>query len=76
MVEAPSSRALGDPPAMPWRRDGDDLLLLYTGGTTGIPKGVMWRQDDLLAIYNRARLPAPYDLTRGVDGIREQYRPQ
>ena len=26
---------------------GDDLLLLYTGGTTGMPKGVMWRQDDL-----------------------------
>jgi fatty-acyl-CoA synthase len=57
---------------LPWRRDGDDLLLLYTGGTTGIPKGVMWRQDDLLSIYNRARLPAPYDTTRGLDGIREQ----
>jgi 3-oxocholest-4-en-26-oate---CoA ligase len=35
------------PPATPWRRTGDDLLLLYTGGTTGMPKGVMWRQDDL-----------------------------
>ena len=21
--------------------------MLYTGGTTGMPKGVMWRQDDL-----------------------------
>ncbi len=30
-----------------WGRDGDHLLLLYTGGTTGMPKGVMWRQDDL-----------------------------
>ena len=30
-----------------WQRSGDDLLLLYTGGTTGMPKGVMWRQDDL-----------------------------
>ena len=28
-------------------RSGDDLVLLYTGGTTGMPKGVMWRQDDL-----------------------------
>jgi acyl-CoA synthetase (AMP-forming)/AMP-acid ligase II len=35
------------PPATPWGRTGDDLLLLYTGGTTGMPKGVMWRQDDL-----------------------------
>ena len=62
------------PGALPWKRDGDDLLLLYTGGTTGIPKGVMWRQDDLLQIYNRARLPAPYDLERGLAGIEEQKR--
>jgi fatty-acyl-CoA synthase len=32
----------------PWGRDGDDLYMLYTGGTTGMPKGVMWRQDDLV----------------------------
>jgi fatty-acyl-CoA synthase len=34
----------------PGGRDGDDLLLLYTGGTTGMPKGVMWRQDDLFNV--------------------------
>lgn len=28
-------------------RSGDDLYLLYTGGTTGAPKGVMWPQHDL-----------------------------
>jgi acyl-CoA synthetase (AMP-forming)/AMP-acid ligase II len=26
---------------------GDDLIFVYTGGTTGMPKGVMWRNDDL-----------------------------
>jgi acyl-CoA synthetase (AMP-forming)/AMP-acid ligase II len=30
-------------------RTGDDLYLLYTGGTTGMPKGVMWRHSDILA---------------------------
>lgn len=34
-------------PSPGWSRSGDDLLLIYTGGTTGMPKGVMWRQDDL-----------------------------
>ena len=28
-------------------RSGDDLFLVFTGGTTGKPKGVMWRQEDL-----------------------------
>ena len=28
-------------------RSGDDLYIVYTGGTTGKPKGVMWRQEDL-----------------------------
>jgi len=44
----------------PWSRSGDDLLLLYTGGTTGLPKGVMWRQEDLflaLDSSNKNRLP-------------------
>ncbi|MER7172771.1 acyl-CoA synthetase [Streptomyces mesophilus] len=28
-------------------RSADDLFIIYTGGTTGMPKGVMWRQEDL-----------------------------
>ena len=27
-------------------RSGDDKLLIYTGGTTGLPKGVLWRHED------------------------------
>ncbi len=28
-------------------RSGDDVYILYTGGTTGYPKGVMWRHEDI-----------------------------
>ena len=28
-------------------RSGDDRYILYTGGTTGMPKGVIWRHEDL-----------------------------
>jgi acyl-CoA synthetase (AMP-forming)/AMP-acid ligase II len=28
-------------------RSGDDLYIIYTGGTTGMPRGVMWRQEDV-----------------------------
>src|SRR4051794_3678130 len=45
--ESVASSATGRTVA-PWGRNGDDLYLLYTGGTTGMPKGVMWRQDDLV----------------------------
>jgi acyl-CoA synthetase (AMP-forming)/AMP-acid ligase II len=36
------------PPREPEPRPGSDQLFMYTGGTTGKPKGVIWRQADLL----------------------------
>jgi len=56
--------------APPWPRTGDDLYLLYTGGTTGMPKGVMWRQDDLFSRLNAGNLlRVPED--GGTEGVRK-----
>jgi acyl-CoA synthetase (AMP-forming)/AMP-acid ligase II len=41
-AEASGSPARGFGPRSP-----DDQFIIYTGGTTGMPKGVMWRQEDL-----------------------------
>lgn len=44
-----------------WGRSDEHLLLLYTGGTTGMPKGVRWQQKDLIASLDagtKNRLPA------------------
>jgi acyl-CoA synthetase (AMP-forming)/AMP-acid ligase II len=38
-------------------RSGDDLYFLYTGGTTGMPKGVMWRNEDLFGVLGDGGYP-------------------
>ncbi len=38
-------------------RSGDDLYFLYTGGTTGMPKGVMWRNEDLFGVLGEGTYP-------------------
>ena len=53
----------------PGGRSGDDLCLLYTGGTTGMPKGVMWRQDDLFSLLNVANLVS-HPVDGGLPAIR------
>ena len=39
--------AQADPGIVPDRHSPDDLYVLYTGGTTGMPKGTLWRQADI-----------------------------
>jgi len=63
--EEAATTATDGPVRGPWGRDGDDLMLLYTGGTTGMPKGVMWRQDDMAVVLDgdtRNPLPTEPDL--------------
>lgn len=40
LADAPTERRFGP-------RSADDLHIIYTGGTTGMPRGVMWRHENL-----------------------------
>ncbi len=58
-------------------RSGDDLILLYTGGTTGMPKGVMYKLGEMTAAFlgngfNAQKMPVPTDLEAAVAQIVEQ----
>ncbi|MET8608048.1 acyl-CoA synthetase [Streptomyces rubiginosohelvolus] len=46
-VSFAEAEASGSPDRGFARRSADDQFIIYTGGTTGMPKGVMWRQEDL-----------------------------
>jgi 3-oxocholest-4-en-26-oate---CoA ligase len=61
----------------PWGRNGDDLILIYTGGTTGMPKGVMWRQDDLYNSHSQSiwKDPIEPDLGSVTDRVTRRLGP-
>jgi 3-oxocholest-4-en-26-oate---CoA ligase len=50
----------------------DDLYVLYTGGTTGMPKGVLWRQHDIFMSAMGGRVPGVWDPVTSYDEVRER----
>jgi 3-oxocholest-4-en-26-oate---CoA ligase len=57
----------------PGTRSPDDVWMLYTGGTTGMPKGVMWRHEDIFFAGMGGGSPveepvkAPEELAQRID---------
>lgn len=48
----------------------DDLYILYTGGTTGMPKGVLWRQHDIYMNAMGGRKIGTWEEVTSDDDIR------
>src|SRR5579885_1135037 len=47
----------------------DDLYILYTGGTTGMPKGVLWRQHDIFRAAMGGRAYGSWELIADHDDL-------
>ena len=59
---AAGSSERGFPP-----RSGKDIYIIYTGGTTGMPKGVMWRHEDVFYAGLQGGNPGGPPIARGED---------
>ncbi|MCU1352284.1 MAG: fatty-acid--CoA ligase [Acidimicrobiales bacterium] len=59
-------------PDVEW--SADDLYILYTGGTTGMPKGVLWRQHDIFISAMGGRPFGQADAFVDLDAIVEASR--
>jgi acyl-CoA synthetase (AMP-forming)/AMP-acid ligase II len=73
-IEFEAAIASGSPERDFGERSDDDVYLLYTGGTTGMPKGVMWRQEDVyyalaggIDALTNERVTSPHDASDKID---------
>ena len=72
--------ATGDGAPLGIDRSPDDMLFLYTGGTTGMPKGVMWRHEDLWCVTGaggnpRLNIPPSPDLDTYLERLGDEQPP-
>jgi len=67
--------AAAEPELPPVERSPDDLYILYTGGTTGMPKGVLWRQHDIFRAAMGGRTYGTWELVESYEHLRSRLLP-
>ncbi len=64
--------AASSPEGAPVEPSPDDLYVLYTGGTTGMPKGVLWRQHDIFMAAMGGRKVGTWEIVTSYEGLTER----
>jgi len=62
---------LATPPVALPATSPDDLFMIYTGGTTGMPKGVMWRTDDIFVLQSQSGWKHRFPEEGTLDDVRQ-----
>jgi acyl-CoA synthetase (AMP-forming)/AMP-acid ligase II len=68
-VDYEAALASAPPELPPVDPSPDDLYILYTGGTTGMPKGVAWRQHDIFRAAMGGRTYGTWELVEDSDHL-------
>ncbi len=71
-VDYETALAASSPEDVPVEPSADDLYILYTGGTTGMPKGVLWRQHDIFMAAMGGRKVGTWEIVTSYEGITER----
>ena len=64
--------AASSPEGAPVEPSPDDLYILYTGGTTGMPKGVLWRQHDIFMAAMGGRQVGSWKIVTSYEELTER----
>lgn len=70
--EALAGAPAGLPPVEP---SPDDLYIVFTGGTTGLPKGVLWRQHDIFIAAMGGRVYGTWEVVESYDELISRIMP-
>jgi len=74
-VDYEAALAASSPELPPVELTPDDLYILYTGGTTGMPKGVLWRQHDIFRAAMGGRTYGTWELVESYEHLAARILP-
>jgi fatty-acyl-CoA synthase len=74
-VDYEAALASSTPELPPVELTPDDLYILYTGGTTGMPKGVLWRQHDIFRAAMGGRTYGTWELVESYEHLAARILP-